>query len=268
MTSWDHLSDDELVSAYVDGELDAAGQARVEGDADLLAAADRLRGVRALVAGPTPAPDPQHRREAIAAAMAAFDTALVPVAARRVRRRRASTRWFASPRLVPVLGGAVAAGLLVVVGVTLGLRGTPPADDGQTAFVTTTEETERSHAEAGGAGEDSTIAIQMAPEDGAADATASAVADLGALDTIEALRDAVSAAASPSSGSDGLRTEATEPLLCAPPDGTSVFATYTATWQATPAVVFTAADSDAPTATRLVVVDRATCSVLIVVPVA
>jgi hypothetical protein len=61
-----------LASAYLDGEVDAAERARVEGDPELLAEVDRLRAVRALIGDTEPSPI-SIREELLANALDAWD---------------------------------------------------------------------------------------------------------------------------------------------------------------------------------------------------
>ena len=61
-----------LASAYIDGQVDAAERARVEGDPELLAEVDRLRAVRVLVGDTEPSPI-STREELLANALDAWD---------------------------------------------------------------------------------------------------------------------------------------------------------------------------------------------------
>jgi hypothetical protein len=61
-----------LASAYLDGEVDAAERARVEGDPELLAEVERLRAVRALIGDTEPSPI-STREELLANALDAWD---------------------------------------------------------------------------------------------------------------------------------------------------------------------------------------------------
>jgi hypothetical protein len=106
MTNRDDLPpDDELASAYVDGELDASGRARVESDPTLLAEVAALREIRAAVADlPTPELDHARRDAAIKAALATADSNVVPFT------RPTGHRW------VGAVLGVAAAVLLVLFG--------------------------------------------------------------------------------------------------------------------------------------------------------
>jgi hypothetical protein len=109
-------SDDELVSAYLDGEATPAERAEVEGRPDLVARVTQLGATAARVAATDP-PDPDRRAAAIGAALAAFDDqasatgrpgddGVVGLDAHR-RRRAGRLAW---------LGAAAAVVLVVVVG--------------------------------------------------------------------------------------------------------------------------------------------------------
>jgi hypothetical protein len=83
------MNDEELASAYLDGEATADEVARVERDPELLARVEQLRTVHLLVAAPVPARGPAERDRAIAAALDARPTGAVVdlLAAARARRR-------------------------------------------------------------------------------------------------------------------------------------------------------------------------------------
>jgi hypothetical protein len=105
--------DDELASAFLDGEATAAEAARVDADPVLLARVEELRGVREAVSTAVGHVDPARRDAAIAAALAGAQTdELAVVRARRVT----STRWLkiasAAAALALLAGGtSVVAGL-------------------------------------------------------------------------------------------------------------------------------------------------------------
>ncbi len=63
-------SDDELVSAYLDGEASAVERARVEGDPALLARVEELRAVMGAISAPVAPPDERAREAAIERALA------------------------------------------------------------------------------------------------------------------------------------------------------------------------------------------------------
>ena len=97
---------DEVASAYLDGEATEDERARVEGDAELLARVDTLRGVRDALAAPTEGPGSSDRDVAIRAAVAA--STVVDLGAERARRR---LRLISIAAAVLVVLGA--AGLLI-----------------------------------------------------------------------------------------------------------------------------------------------------------
>ena len=102
---------DEIVSAYLDGELTPVEAAAVEADETLAARAQELRAVRDAVAAPVPAPSTELRDQMIAAAMdAARDaTALGGVV---VPLRRTLQPLLAVAATVVAIAAVVGAGLL------------------------------------------------------------------------------------------------------------------------------------------------------------
>lgn len=142
--------DDEVVSAYLDGEATPAERALVEGDPELLRRVEALRAIGRQAAS-TPAPSNAVREANVAAALAVFDNELaapdhaMPVSAPpadqppgvidpavidpavidiEARRRN---------RLLPLLGAAAAVVLVVLVGVALLGRITSNSTDLDTA---------------------------------------------------------------------------------------------------------------------------------------
>jgi hypothetical protein len=116
MTDPDLFSDDELVSAYLDGEATPDERARVENDPRLQRRLGELRAVSRAVGTPHFFPESPRRDEIIARAVAATAPAAAPgglvvdlVAARRRRR-------------VVVALSAAAAVLLVLIAAPLALR--------------------------------------------------------------------------------------------------------------------------------------------------
>lgn len=75
MTDHDPLDRDELVAAYLDGEVTPAERAMVEADRDLVERATILRQVADMVAEPVLVPPPEVKRAHIAAALAVSATA-------------------------------------------------------------------------------------------------------------------------------------------------------------------------------------------------
>ena len=76
---------DELASAYLDGEATHDERTLVEGDPELLARVETLRGVREALSAPTPAPSASARDAAVARALRA--SPIVDLRAERARRR-------------------------------------------------------------------------------------------------------------------------------------------------------------------------------------
>ncbi len=108
---------DELVSAYIDGELTDPERARVEADPVLREQVQRFLAVAEAVAAPVPPPPAGHRDRAIAAALEASSTA-VNVASLDVARARRR-----SPRVVAIASVAAAvAVVLLVVPIVLSTR--------------------------------------------------------------------------------------------------------------------------------------------------
>jgi hypothetical protein len=130
------LSDDELVSAYIDGELTADERARVESDPDLLAILRLMNPVVAATRAPVAPLSPDASARLIGRALDAIsteapetaDAAMAPVVdltARRARRNQMLTRV-----------GAVAAGVLVVALAGAAIRaGTDSSTSDETASV-------------------------------------------------------------------------------------------------------------------------------------
>ncbi|MBI2709844.1 MAG: zf-HC2 domain-containing protein [Actinobacteria bacterium] len=117
----DHLPDDELASAYLDGETDADERARVESSPRLLGRVAELQSVSERLAGEQPILTDADRQRLLAAALAAADREatgeddrtiarpLTALAAER-RRTRGRPRWLPPP--------AIAAAVLVILMVT------------------------------------------------------------------------------------------------------------------------------------------------------
>ncbi len=118
------MTDDDLLSAYLDDELDAAERSRVEailsGDDEHRAELDSLAEVRELVRGLAPPEPPVGWIDSLTAAIAAAGDEPVVADLEQQRRRRAPrvTAWVAA-------SAAAAALLLAVVVPTAG--GTHPA---------------------------------------------------------------------------------------------------------------------------------------------
>ncbi len=112
----DHTERDLLVQSYLDGDVDAAGRASIEADAELMDEVRAHERVRSELRRTEPV-DPARRERAIAAALAEFDRMRVaapssppPPVSLTARRRR----WLvgAAAALVLVAGGAVVASVV------------------------------------------------------------------------------------------------------------------------------------------------------------
>ncbi|MDY7100452.1 MAG: hypothetical protein S0880_04630 [Actinomycetota bacterium] len=128
--SADFDTDDELVSAYLDGETTAEETARVENDPALLARVEGLREVRALLAAPVTV-GASDRDAAITAALAAFgggdatdpgtspggdveNDVVAPVVSLSSRRRRRMQQWLSAAAVVVAVAAVV--GLMSLAG--------------------------------------------------------------------------------------------------------------------------------------------------------
>src|SRR4051812_41689415 len=103
------VTDDELASAYLDGEATDAERARVEHDPALLARVDRMRAARdALASAPLDEPDEAAKDAAIRTAVTASEATVIDLRRERVRR---AVRIASIAAAVMVVVGA--AGLLI-----------------------------------------------------------------------------------------------------------------------------------------------------------
>src|SRR4051812_40266876 len=103
------VTDDELASAYLDGEATDAERARVEHDPALLARVDRMRAARdALASAPLDEPDEAAKDAAIRTAVTASEATVIDLRRERVRR---GVRIASIAAAVMVVVGA--AGLLI-----------------------------------------------------------------------------------------------------------------------------------------------------------
>ena len=101
--------DDELISAYLDGEIGPDEAARIERDPQAQARAAELAAVQAAVAEPIPPLASADRDRLRAAAAAAAPAAAVrPIAAARGRRSRAFVPLAAAAGIVAIVLGAMA----------------------------------------------------------------------------------------------------------------------------------------------------------------
>ena len=297
MTDHASLPDDELVSAFLDGELDEAGRARVEAEPALLARADELGRVRAVLGDP-PQPPPGAVDTAVTAALAARTATpvegptVIDLEDRRRRRRRITT--------------AVAAAAAVVVAIPVALRvasdtgSTTTADVASGAPTSVADSSEQVLAaeapaadEVGegeasaGAGDPGTRAesdLGATNEDGVAapttttrpagTTTATYLGDLGEHATSEDLADIVATStATTTTVPDGVATTRTPPpagvdvdtcaasVGAADPTLGALQHSAAATYQGTPVWVLVYADRDDASVRHLEVADRATCTV-------
>ena len=102
---------DELVSAYLDGELTPAEAAAVQADETLAARAEELRAVRDAVAAPVSAPSAERRDQMIAAAIDAVSDVTVPSGVV-VPLHRSVQPLLAAAAAVVAIAVVVGAGLL------------------------------------------------------------------------------------------------------------------------------------------------------------
>lgn len=268
--------DDELVSAYLDGEVDVGERARVEGDPALLARSEELAAVRAALSAPVEAPPPGEVDRAIAAAVAAAAVAAPTgrdeLARRREERRRSVPAWLSV--------AAVVLALLVGVPLLAGIGGGGDTDD-ETAAVESAGDSADS-AEGGG-GQGTGGADDTLSSDGA-DAPTTAMqlqdgGDLGVIEGEDDLREAVAPAlaartlegASPAAGDAGASDFDDEGAAQEAPPGAAArpacelgepgppFYTATATYQGVAADVLAFQVAEG---TRVVVVAAGGCDVL------
>jgi len=170
---------DELASAYLDGELDAAQRAAVEADPALLARVDELAAARAAVAGPVAVAPPDVQAAALAAALDVHDQLW---AARPVPVPETQGWWqrFTARRLGPVLAGAalVAVAALGVVAVV----DDNGSNGGSTDFAASAPETTAAPAATAAAG---AVPAAEATAPAALATEAAPAPDLGSVDDAE-----------------------------------------------------------------------------------
>lgn len=167
--------DDDLISAYLDGEASPDEAARIERDPQAQARVAELAAVQAAVADPVPplADAERNRLRADAVAAAAPAAAVRPIPAARQRRPRA---------FIPV---AAAAGIAaVVLGAMAVLRSTDDGSEDSTAASATAIAVQPASDDSAGAAAESAAASDMAfaEEDEMADMTAEAGSDDSAFD--------------------------------------------------------------------------------------
>ena len=113
MSIEDFTPDDEIVSAYLDGEATAEEIARVQASPELLARVEAFRSTGLAVGAPVAPPPPEVREAAIAAALAASQTApnVTSLGAAREKKRAFSPRVLA----LSSAAAAVVIGFIAVV---------------------------------------------------------------------------------------------------------------------------------------------------------
>jgi hypothetical protein len=177
-------SDDELVSAYLDGDATPAERARVESDPVLLAQVERFRLVAAALREPV-TPDPARKEQAIAAALGVLDGSVAPFPAggRQLPPPAARPGGRRPNRWLTLAAAAAVAAVVAVAGVAL----TSGDDNNDTASSTT--ETEPT----GTTGTSGNSAFPPASDVPTSPPAVALVVDLGSFDDIDALIDAVDA---------------------------------------------------------------------------
>jgi len=249
---------DELASAHLDGLTTPDEAARIESDPDMQARVAALARVRAAVARVEPPADDPEREAAIAAALAAFDeaesdhaaAAVTPLAAARARR---GLRYAA----------VAAAVVLAVLAVPLLGRLDSGQDDDETATVEDL------------AGDASTV--DRALESGGADAskgdalTTFSLTDLGDHPDIASLAVAVrergspalQETAAPAAGSTAAPTTTAPGCETAALRAADTVVVVTATARVAGRPVSVLVYEDEAGAQQLVVVDQASCAILL-----
>lgn len=148
-------ADDEIVSAVLDGEATDGERARADADPTAGERLARFADVARLVGAPVPV-DPELREQAIARALDTFDVSAgtsTPERADRPPDELAVRRARRSARIGPVLA-AVAAVVVVLIGVGAVLRSTGPTDTLATGSMAADSTTEPREATARGGGAD------------------------------------------------------------------------------------------------------------------
>jgi hypothetical protein len=227
---------DELISAYLDGEVTPEERARVEEDPQLLARVDELRSVVDLWAQDLPCPTDAERDAVLAVALAgvtaaAADDGRTPTSLTTVRAGR--TRWARPAALV---ASAVAVVVLAGGAVSMIAGGGDGGGDDLAATASARAEVDasaRAEIDATGAGDDApsaagTASVAAAQEEarsasdaGGESAPASGAANavwLGSFDSVDAVRAAARAvpAAGPAHAPPGDLTTTTGPTPLRP----------------------------------------------------
>ncbi|HEX9258293.1 MAG TPA: hypothetical protein VF855_02070 [Acidimicrobiales bacterium] len=261
MTDRDHLPN-EIASAYLDDELSVPERRNAEADPAVMARVEVFASVRRRVqTAPAPTPDADHRERAIMAALGAADgivVAMRPVEVSSAHRPSRRQRWAFA------LGGAAAAGLLVVVGLAaLGDGGSSNTQAGgqvesapSSTAAARTADTPGSESSGGEmpTAQDNTASVTSAPTPAAAPPIAATRDVIGSADTADELRRLLTAKLAP----DADPIEGQTGAACPSVPGAQV---ALITWQGQPAVVVR-------TGVAWVVLAVTGCQVLAEVPLA
>lgn len=250
--------DDELVSAYLDGELGPLERARVERDPAARRRVEELRTAAGALGTPPPPPGRHAQEAAVAAALAATaDTAraahpegVAPSPRPGPHRAR---RWA---RLGVPAAAVAAAVVVLVLAVSVGDDAGPPVAAPTTTVDVGREAESFDAATPPGAGEgDDTAADGDVADRGLDEAE---LPTLGDVVTLEGLRQGLDAA---SASWEPTRTAACAAAVRTAVPGAVVAPRARVTWAGVPALVW----SSDPTAAvvDVVVVDEETCAVLV-----
>jgi len=238
-------SDDELVSAYLDGDATPAERALVESDPVLLAQVERFRLVAEALRQPV-SPDPVRKEQAIAAALGVLDGSVVPFPAggRPLPPPSARPAGRRPNRWLTVAAAATVAAVVAVAGVAL-----TSGDDNDTAAPST--ETEST----GTTGTSGNAAFPPASDVPTSPPAVALVVDLGSFDDLDALIDAVDAR--PESGEQAPGTTVSH--KCRP---IGAQAAYTATVAGDDVVVFLAPQAESRLLTEGTVYAADDCTIV------
>lgn len=277
-------SDEELVSAYLDGEATSDERARVEADPRLLALVESYRAAAQAVGSPVMPLDQPRRDAMVIAALAVLDdpsdTDVAPANVVKLSGRR---RWLSR---APGLAAAAAILFLVGMGLVLSSRGSgrdQQADVSASAEQSTSaddlasksaEDGDAGSLEAGDASGPDAEALESAPSD--------PVTDLGAFTDEASLRRALAvdpAAPTPSAqeGEPGPGATAEQPDRASPKASNTarcatvvtttdpllgdLIAVRTATLAGEPVLIFSHTERDEPDRIIDTVTDRGSCQI-------
>jgi hypothetical protein len=283
-------SDEELVSAYLDGEATPAERERVEADPQLLDLVDAYRSAAAAVGSPVMPLDQPRRDAMVSAALAVLDDRDArPDAGRpsaEVAQLSARRRWTSR---APGLAAAAAILFLVGIGLVLSSNGSDrdqQAEVSASADRSTSEEELKSQDATGGAAEDGDSgstgpgAASEAEPDQSLAAPEAPLADLGDFTDEASLRDALAGNPPPSSTTresapdtganehDAAADMQSEAARCVNVVRTTdaelgdLLAIRTATLGGEPVLVFSHAEREKPDRIIDTVTDRGSCRIL------